>query len=401
MRDLAPWSYPLFRWFGIPIKVHITLIIFGLGSLIRILIDPATSDRIFEGFLLIGPLYLGLLLLHEWGHWLSCRLVDLEYEEFNLWPLGGLHFPRLVDSPRAQTFAALGGLMVHVIVGLVCFVVLAGAGFFPNLNPFADPFAAELKNYRDQRIYTSEFSIRLYEPGTAESAPLPKTNAPSGNASGSSSSSGSGNSSEASLTPPRGPLSAELIEAVQKSGKDRAVAPLFFVWIQRLFWLNWILFLLNLLPAWPLDGGQLLYGLLWSRSDEEQATTTTAWFGYAVAVILLIASLAANEVWPMGLAIFIGMMSWLRLNRHLLQEAMGGNDYDYGYSLRDDDDLATAPKPRKQSFLKRWLAARHARRIQRDLETKLKEDERVDQLLDKITEGKTYRRRTSLHEARQ
>ena len=45
------------------------------------------------------------------------------------------------------------------------------------------------------------------------------------------------------------------------------------------------------------------------------------------------------------------------------------------------------PVPNRGNFMKRWLAARTARRIQQEIETRQVEDERMDQLLDKIAKS--------------
>ena len=363
MRDPFQWAFPLFRAFGIPVKMHITLIVFSLGMFLRQITQPGGADRTLEIFLLTIPLLFGLLLLHEFGHCFAGRMVDGEPTEIVLWPLGGLAFVDVPKNWRAHTVTAAGGPIVNVVVCLIAFVILAGAGFFPTWNPFSDPYVSEMKNYRDQKIYTSEFGIRLYEPGTSEPAVLPEE-------------------LKAKIDQP-----SEVHDAVVKSGKDRAVAPLFFVWVNRVFWLSWVLLLLTLLPGYPLDGGQLLQGFVWSKTDEEQGITTACWAGYVVAVVLLIASLAANEVWPMALAGFIAVSCWFKLNRYALQDmslGQGPGEFDAGYNQNDPDDDAPPRPKKKQSLMQQWMTARTARRMQRDHEQQKLEDERLDQLLEKI-----------------
>jgi len=360
MRDPFQWAFPLFRAFGIPIRIHITLIVFSSGMFLRQIGQPGGGDKILEIFLLTIPIFFGLLLLHEFGHCFAGRMVDGEPTEIVLWPLGGLAFIDVPKNWRAHTITAAGGPMVNVVVCVVTSVFLAGYGFIPTWNPFGDPYVSEMRNYRDQKVYTSEFGIRLYEPGTSEPAALPEE-------------------LKSKLNVP-----AEAHDAVVKSGKDRAVAPLFLVWANRIFWLSWVLLLLTMLPGYPLDGGQLLQGFVWSKTDEEQGITTACWAGYVVAVVLLIASLAANEVWPMALAGFIAIACWFKLNRNALPER-GGGEYETGYNLTDPDDDAPPARPKKkQSLMKQWLTARTARRMQRDLEQQQQEDERLDQLLEKI-----------------
>ena len=64
MRDPLTWAFPIFRAFGIPVKVHAFLIIFALGTFFRQVLAPGGSERVFEVFLLTGPVLFTLLLLH-------------------------------------------------------------------------------------------------------------------------------------------------------------------------------------------------------------------------------------------------------------------------------------------------------------------------------------------------
>jgi hypothetical protein len=56
-------------------------------------------------------------------------------------------------------------------------------------------------------------------------------------------------------------------------------------------WLNWSLMLLNLLPAYPFDGGPILRAMLWTAKGRPTARVYTARFAMAIAVALCAASL--------------------------------------------------------------------------------------------------------------
>jgi Zn-dependent protease len=51
-------------------------------------------------------------------------------------------------------------------------------------------------------------------------------------------------------------------------------------------WLNWILMLLNLLPAYPFDGGPILRAMLWPALGRRTARVVTARVAMAIAVLL-------------------------------------------------------------------------------------------------------------------
>jgi Zn-dependent protease len=57
-------------------------------------------------------------------------------------------------------------------------------------------------------------------------------------------------------------------------------------------WLNWILMLLNLLPAYPFDGGPILRAMLWPALGRRTARIVTARVAMGVAFLLCIASVA-------------------------------------------------------------------------------------------------------------
>lgn len=64
--------------------------------------------------------------------------------------------------------------------------------------------------------------------------------------------------------------------------------------IGRLFWLNLILGLFNLLPVFPMDGGRILQGLLSGRVGEPQSTIIVARVGRVLATGLMILGLTGN-----------------------------------------------------------------------------------------------------------
>ena len=99
MRDPLSWSFPIFRLFGITVKVHVLLIVVFLGLYLRV---ATSKEGLFptgagvDMLVLLGLLFLSVLL-HEFGHCYGAHLVDGEAQEVLLWPLGGLAY---VDVPH-------------------------------------------------------------------------------------------------------------------------------------------------------------------------------------------------------------------------------------------------------------------------------------------------------------
>ena len=359
MRDPMNWALPLFRAFGIQVRVHFLFFIITIGLFLRQISLP--GDVLWWGDVLMFTVFLlfGIILLHEFGHCFGGRAVGGDAEDILIWPLGGLAFVSVPHNWKAHSYMIAAGPFVNVIICFLAGVILAGAGFIPSFNPVADPYVSEMKNYQDNRTYTSQYGLRLYLPESAESPP------------------GYGG---LSVGKP-----ADMMEVAVKSGYERALAPGWVVWLNRTFWLSWVLLLFNLIPAYPLDGGQLLQGFIWGRRDYRTGVTVAAYSGFACSVLVLIVSIAANETLFMGLALFMLFSCVLKLRSLEQEEGPFGYDFSAGYtSLDQDDDDNPKPKPKKQGFVKRWLQARTAKRLRLEAARRQQDDERMDQLLEKI-----------------
>jgi Zn-dependent protease len=60
--------------------------------------------------------------------------------------------------------------------------------------------------------------------------------------------------------------------------------------------INTILFVFNLIPAFPLDGGRIVRALLATLIAYDRATQLTRWLGQGMAVLLLVAAFSFNSL---------------------------------------------------------------------------------------------------------
>jgi Zn-dependent protease len=362
MRDPMNWALPLFRAFGIPVKVHIFFFVVTVGLCLRH-IHVLPQVWWVDIVLLDVVALFGIILLHEFGHCFGARHVGGEAHEILIWPLGGLATNDIPHTPRALFVTVAAGPGVNVLICLACAAAMAAAGYLPSLNPFRNPYTAEVYNYREDRVEASRYGSatglmdRMKE-AIKESLPpdVAKT-----------------------ITP------EALTEAAVKAGWGLPEAPGWVVWAYRVFWLSWVLFLFNLIPAYPLDGGQLLQSAVWARTDYRRGVVVAAYSGFVVAVLALVVSFWWNEAMIVALAMFMLYMASLKLYQLDADDGPFGYDFSAGYTSLDRDEEA-APKVKRPGPVARWLQARKARKLQREMEQRAADEERKELLLEKIAQ---------------
>lgn len=363
MRDPMSWAVPLFRAFGIPVKVHLFFFIVTVGLCLRH-IHQLPHVWWVDIVLLDVVVLFGVILLHEFGHCFGARYVGGEARDILLWPLGGLATNEIPHNPRALAITTAAGPGVNVLICLVCAGAMAAAGYLPYLNPFDNPYTAEVYNYRESRVEASRYGSAA---GWVEST----------------------KEARKELLPPevaKTITTEALIEDAIKAGRGKTEAPLWVVWAYRVFWLSWVLLLFNLIPAYPLDGGQLLQAAVWARTDYRRGVVVASYSGFAVAVLALVVSFWWNEAMLVALAMFMLYMASLKLAQLEMEDGPFGYDFSAGYTSLERDD-EPAPKPKPPGAFKRWWQARKARKLQREVERRAADEERKEALLEKIAQS--------------
>ncbi len=99
-----------------------------------------------------------------------------------------------------------------------------------------------------------------------------------------------------------------------------------------LFVINLVLLIFNVLPIYPLDGGQILQSLLWFKLGRGRSMVVAGAIGVGGAALLGgLAMLALQDWWLALIAVFIAMQAWrgIQIGRALIwQEEQQRNVFD-------------------------------------------------------------------------
>lgn len=331
MRDPLMWSFPIGRLFGISVRVHILFPIICLCLILRVLLqdEPALPAGTWIDMAMVLGLLFFTVVLHELGHCIAADRVGGDADEIFLWPLGGLTPCDVPHNPRAHFLTAAGGPLVNLLVCLGCALALAfllDASYRPTWNPLWKP----LRNGEGQLFLVRWDGVEV---------PIP-------------------------------------------------VDHLVHVALARLFWVSWIMFLLNIvLIGFPWDGGRLLQSALWPYVGYRQATLYAIYAGFICMFVLVAVTFVFREIMILVLVFFTYTackQEWITLESGG-EESLFGYDFSQGYtSLERDEPVPRKPRRKKVNFFQRWLQRRAADKLRRQQEKAEAEARRVDELLEKI-----------------
>jgi Zn-dependent protease len=104
------------------------------------------------------------------------------------------------------------------------------------------------------------------------------------------------------------PVFLGLLYAAGWAGVDGTSDPARF--LGAIFTVNLVILAFNLLPVYPLDGGQILRSLLWFVLGRARSLTVAAVLGFAGVLGLLALALRSGSVWLGILAAFVALNCW-------------------------------------------------------------------------------------------
>lgn len=156
------------------------------------------------------------------------------------------------------------------------------------------------------------------------------------------------------------------------------------------FWFNWLCLVINLIPAFPLDGGQIVRSWLTSRMGNGMGSEMTIRLAYIVAVLIGLADLMHFKSMVLLVLAFLIVLLAIQ-EHHQLQAAESyddsfmGYDFSQGYTSLERSEQPVKPE-RRVGFWQRWQVKRRAEKLRRlDLESQQSEQQ-LDAILAKVHE---------------
>ena len=116
------WSFQIGKFFGIPLKIHIT---FWLLLLFIGLVSGQQGGFLggIQGIILVILLF-GCVVLHELGHSLMAQHFGIGVKDIILLPIGGVsQMERIPDEPQKELFISAIGPLISLSLAFFFFIL--------------------------------------------------------------------------------------------------------------------------------------------------------------------------------------------------------------------------------------------------------------------------------------
>lgn len=170
--------------------------------------------------------------------------------------------------------------------------------------------------------------------------------------------------------------------------------PWLLVAFKLAFWINWLLLLINLFPAFPFDGGCVLRSLLWSQFDYRSAVLWVTRTAMALALVICFLAWWMKDAYTAAFVpawvpmVLFAIFLWFGAQQEEVRLEYGGDDdllgcdFAQGYGSLDRGHQA----PRSPGPIRRWLNDRREVRLARRVAREREEEQLMDAILARLHE---------------
>lgn len=168
------------------------------------------------------------------------------------------------------------------------------------------------------------------------------------------------------------------------------------------FWINWLLFLVNLLPAFPFDGGRALRAgltLAWPDWSRRASSLTATLFARSAAGVLIIVAFAVREmnngspVPPWFALSLLAIFLFFSVRGEDEEDSLGFDSY--GEKLAPTPELFAdgenrnalddeSPEEDELDLMRQWRDERQEAKLRKQREQEAEEEQRVDEILARL-----------------
>jgi Zn-dependent protease len=172
-------------------------------------------------------------------------------------------------------------------------------------------------------------------------------------------------------------------------------APMIVMSLQMVFWVNWVLLVFNLLPAFPADGARALRSVFWPAVGYRSAAQMAARVSFVTAAMLVLLAWFASDVFPASsvapslplvvlalMIVFCARSQLVKLDEPEPGDELFGYDFSQGYTSLER--TFETHRPPSVGFLRRWLNQRRETKIRRRRAQEQEEERRVDGILARL-----------------
>jgi len=121
------WSYPLFRVFGIDVRVHSSFLVFLAFIVLSTAFSEGLGNAIYAAVLVCSVF--GCVVLHELGHSVAALHFGIPVKDITLLPIGGLaRLGALPQKPWQEFLIAVSGPAVNFGLAVLLLALVIPAG---------------------------------------------------------------------------------------------------------------------------------------------------------------------------------------------------------------------------------------------------------------------------------